>query len=351
MKHHNEVVLVKKGERTFEQFVNWFDLMPEEWCPVFDADTAKDILTKCNYNPQEHFLYNECGFNKPKETPKPKYKVRDWVRLKSSEGITLRCGEDATNTIWKICYICDGDITISMAIEDCSYHLRIDNLNDIEPYSPREGECYVYEKHSKDVKCVSLSGLCRLSARGDSAIFPSVEFESRGCTLRPATKTERQELIELISRNMNKTYNEETKKWEDMKRKVKKGDYVKCGDDIYIVSDVNDNFFSAEGKEGGDDKIGFQLGVLGKTENVVFATPQEIAEFKRANKVKDKASIGDNIEMKLKDNVIKIKLLSITTQWKDNNGMEITLNATEPISFKFELDEIDYVINFGKDEK
>ena len=320
-----ELVMIK-GEGLFGDFLEWADGKEEKASP-------KPIVyvdgQKVGYLSEGPFSFNvDSG-------------------LKSLDGLKEECCK--TTAI-------HGPLTFGFTI-------NIPDKNDLEkllgaigPYSPKEDEFFYVEGPYINgsifnyIGCRAISPLvasrkthCSYAINLHS-IAGEYVFRDNACcensdikVIRPATESEKQKLIKAIEQEYRQTYSEKTKSWEDVKPKVKKGDYVKKDNNVFVVTEVNEDAFMAEGKKEGDGIFSSQKCFAGYIKNVEFATPIEVAEFKNPFYKAKRIKKGDRVQIVYKsgtliDGIIKNACVFSDAAMLDfESTVSIGLNATSSL--------------------
>ncbi len=141
----------------------------------------------------------------------PKFKVGDWVRIIDG------CGS-SSGVCFQIKGFCDSDGDIIAKTKELSPLDGI-SISLLELYEPKEGEFYWVEANLSGVYIVCkpyafyigehVQSLCSVGGYNDKLY-----------TRHPATPDEKVKLIKAVEDKYNKTFNEETKTWEDVKPKT-----------------------------------------------------------------------------------------------------------------------------------
>ncbi len=137
--------------------------------------------------------------NEIKFEDEPEFKVGDWVRDRKG------------NAAQVFAVSLDGWMNIGGRDWVSSAHQSM-----VEPYEPKDNEFYWVEGNQLGAYVVCGGYYSNIIIDGCAKDLDERGFANKLHTRRPATPTEKDKLIKAVEEEYGKTYNEETKQWEDM---------------------------------------------------------------------------------------------------------------------------------------
>ncbi len=153
--------------------------------------------------------------NEIKVEDEPEFKVGDWVRVVSL---------DNSNSVLSMQYLIGCPICIKrFVLGDCEMTPdKVTGISwslspkDLIPYEPKDDEFYWVEGNQLGAYVVCGGYYSNIIIDGCAKDLDERGFANKLHTRRPATPTEKDKLIKAVEEEYGKTYNEETKQWEDM---------------------------------------------------------------------------------------------------------------------------------------